>query len=82
MKQKSSGKLCMIPVEKILPNPYQPRQMFEEGAIDSLAESIKQNGLLQPITVYKQNNNYYLIAGERRERRGRWFSTGWCWAIR
>lgn len=68
MKQKSSGKLCMIPVEKILPNPYQPRQMFEESAIDSLAESIKQNGLLQPITVYKENNSYYLIAGERRLR--------------
>ncbi len=68
MKQKSSGKLSMIPVEKILPNPHQPRRVFEESAIDSLAESIKQNGLLQPITVYRENGSFYLIAGERRLR--------------
>lgn len=68
MKQKISGKLCMIPVEKVLPNPHQPRQVFEESAIESLAQSIKQNGLLQPITVYRENGNFYLIAGERRLR--------------
>lgn len=52
----------------IHPNPYQPRKSFDQKTIDELAQSIKENGLLQPITVRKSINGYELIAGERRLR--------------
>ena len=56
-------------VEKIIPNKYQPRREFTEEKIRELAESIKQNGLLQSITVRDMGNGFYeLIAGERRLR--------------
>ena len=56
-------------VEKIVPNKYQPRREFTEEKIRELAESIKQNGLLQSITVRDMGNGFYeLIAGERRLR--------------
>ena len=58
-----------ILVEKIVPNKYQPRREFIEEKIKELAESIKQNGLLQSITVRDIGNGFYeLIAGERRLR--------------
>ena len=58
-----------ILVEKIVPNKYQPRREFTEEKIKELAESIKQNGLLQSITVRDIGDGFYeLIAGERRLR--------------
>ena len=58
-----------IPVEKIVPNKYQPRREFTMEKIKELAESIKQNGLLQSITVRDIGDGFYeLIAGERRLR--------------
>ena len=57
-----------MPVDKIYPNPYQPRKVFSEDEIIKLSDSIKENGLLQPITVRKQGSRYILIAGERRLR--------------
>ena len=58
-----------IPINKILPNPYQPRKNFSQRALAELAESIKEFGVLQPISVRKINGNMYeLIAGERRLR--------------
>lgn len=58
-----------IRIEKIVPNKYQPRREFTEYKIKELAESIKQNGLLQSITVRDMGNGFYeLIAGERRLR--------------
>ena len=58
-----------IRIEKIVPNKYQPRREFTEDKIKELAESIKQNGLLQSITVRDRGNGFYeLIAGERRLR--------------
>ena len=58
-----------IRIEKIVPNQYQPRREFTEDKIKELAESIKQNGLLQSITVRDMGNGFYeLIAGERRLR--------------
>uniref|UniRef100_A0A7C5Z9R8 ParB/RepB/Spo0J family partition protein n=1 Tax=Caldicellulosiruptor owensensis TaxID=55205 RepID=A0A7C5Z9R8_9FIRM len=57
-----------VPIEKILPNPYQPRSNFDERLIEELAASIKTYGLLQPIIVRKKGEFYYLIAGERRLR--------------
>jgi ParB family chromosome partitioning protein len=58
----------MIPVEAIDPNPYQPRKVFPQEEIESLAQSIAETGLLQPITVRPNGDRYQLIAGERRLR--------------
>ncbi|OGR67646.1 MAG: hypothetical protein A2081_00870 [Elusimicrobia bacterium GWC2_61_19] len=62
-----------IPVGKIRPNRYQPRRNFDEAALAELSESIKERGLLQPISVWKDHgeDHYELIAGERRLRASR-----------
>ena len=48
---KDKLKLVKLPVSRILPNPAQPRKDFDQAALESLAQSIKENGLLQPVTV-------------------------------
>lgn len=50
------------------PNPYQPRQDFDPAEIDSLAESIREHGLIQPIVVRRQGERFQLVAGDRRLR--------------
>ena len=55
-------------VDDIRPNPYQPRTIFDEEALKELAESIKENGVFQPIIVKKSIKGYDVIAGERRLR--------------
>ncbi len=55
-------------VDEIRPNPYQPREVFEEKALKELADSIKENGVFQPIIVKKSIKGYEVIAGERRLR--------------
>lgn len=59
-----------IPTEKLLPNPYQPRHQFESEDMLELANSIKENGILQPLLIRRINNSDYfeIIAGERRLR--------------
>lgn len=57
-----------LPVASIVPNPHQPRKEFDETAVKELAESIRSEGLLQPIVVRKVKGGYELIAGERRLR--------------
>lgn len=57
-----------IPVDKIIPNPYQPRKVFSTNALEELSKSIKEYGVLQPITVRQRENVYELVAGERRLR--------------
>ena len=58
-----------IPINNIVPNPYQPRRVFSQSALEELSESIKVYGILQPITVRsKSNDEYELVAGERRLR--------------
>ena len=60
--------IVRIKLNKIIPNKSQPRLDFYDESIKGLAESIKENGLLQPVTVRKAGNQYELIAGERRYR--------------
>lgn len=55
-----------IDLELIEPNPYQPRKHFDETSLNELAESIRTNGVLQPIIIKKVHNGYLLVAGERR----------------
>jgi len=57
-----------VPLAAIHPNPFQPRQHFAEAAIDELARSISEKGILQPLLVRPMNGGYELIAGERRFR--------------
>ncbi len=66
---KKDTKMQTLPINKIRPNPYQTRKYFNFNALEELANSIKEYGLLQPITVRKIGSTYYeLIAGERRLR--------------
>ena len=58
----------MVPIEKIVPNPYQPRLEFNQESLMDLAQSIRENGLIQPITLKENNGRYEIIAGERRYR--------------
>lgn len=61
--------VARIPIDSIRPNPYQPRRVFSQEALEELCQSIRQYGLLQPISVRKAGNDVYeLIAGERRLR--------------
>jgi len=57
-----------ISIRFIKPNPYQPRQKFDETSLEELTASIKEKGILTPITVRKVGNQFILIAGERRLR--------------
>ncbi|MFI5275291.1 MAG: ParB/RepB/Spo0J family partition protein [Candidatus Saccharimonadales bacterium] len=64
----TSDRIEKIPVTKLVPNQYQPRQEFNAEAIKQLAASVKQYGILQPIVVAKRDDGYMIIAGERRWR--------------
>ena len=63
-----TGRVVFLPVRSIRPNPAQPRKIFAEAALDELADSIRQHGILQPLSVRRQGNGYELISGERRLR--------------
>lgn len=62
--------IVQVPTEKLLPNPYQPRKQFKSEDMLSLADSIKENGVLQPLICRQINNSDYfeVVAGERRLR--------------
>ena len=62
------GNIVEIPVERIIPNPNQPRTHFDTKALNELAQSIKELGVIQPITVRKVGDKFELISGERRFR--------------
>ncbi len=64
----SADQIQEIDVDEISPNPYQPRKTFDNEALTELSESIKRNGLLQPIVVIQRDEGYLLVAGERRLR--------------
>lgn len=57
-----------VSLDNIIPNPHQPRRSFEQSALEELAQSIAQHGLLQPIVVRPHLGHYQLVAGERRFR--------------
>ena len=63
-----SNRIYHIPIERIVPNPRQPRRDCDSQAMGELAESIRQHGMLQPISVQKTPEGYVLVAGERRLR--------------
>ena len=61
----------LLPINKIEPNRAQPRTRFDEDALQELADSIKQYGVIEPIVVQKRDNFFEIIAGERRWRAAR-----------
>ena len=63
-----TGRVVFLPARTIRPNPAQPRKIFREDALQDLAESIRQHGILQPLSVRRIGTGYELIAGERRLR--------------
>lgn len=66
-----SGRVLYLPTARIRPNPMQPRKHFDTGGLQELAGSIRQYGVLQPLTVRKAGGAYELVAGERRLRAAR-----------
>lgn len=68
-KLKPMTEMAEIDIARIIPNPTQPRTQFDEEALDELADSIRQLGVIQPVTVKKSDEGkYILISGERRWR--------------
>ena len=69
--QEEDGSLS-LEVERLVPNPHQPRKEFKEEALQELAESIREHGIIQPVTVEDAGDGqFYIIAGERRTRAAR-----------
>ncbi len=68
-RPKKDKAVYQLPIDKIRPNPYQPRKYFNRASLEELSASILSYGVLQPITVRKMSGGYYeLVAGERRLR--------------
>ncbi|MEK9556235.1 MAG: ParB/RepB/Spo0J family partition protein [Gammaproteobacteria bacterium] len=67
-KPSNAAGLIQLAVEKIVPNPFQPRTRFSELELDELSDSIRQHGVMQPVVVRQTVRGYELIAGERRWR--------------
>ena len=66
--QPGDGKILLLPADRVLPNPAQPRTSFADDALLRLADSIRQYGMLQPLTGRRLGEDWELIAGERRLR--------------
>jgi len=68
---EEKASISLIKISKIEPNRDQPRKNFDKDALDALSDSIKQHGVISPITVQKKGDRYVIIAGERRWRAAR-----------
>lgn len=62
------NRLIDLDIDSIHPNPYQPRKAFQKNSLQQLADSMKEDGIIQPIVVFKRDGRYYLVVGERRWR--------------
>jgi len=65
---KAGERVVELPLERLEPNPYQPRRLFDKDALRALADSIAEHGVLQPLVVRPVDGGYQVIAGERRLR--------------
>lgn len=66
MNTENKDEVVYLHLDDIIPNRFQPREVFEERALKELAVSIKEHGVIQPIIVRSVNGKYEIIAGERR----------------
>lgn len=67
-EQTLSNNLDQIPIDQIVVNPLQPRHDFDPGRLEELKQSIAENGIIQPVTIYQKDGRYELVSGERRFR--------------
>ena len=71
-KYRSTGQVLLIPLDQIDPSPWQARRQFDPKELEALAISIRENGMLQPVSLIQTGKNRYaLVAGERRVRAAR-----------
>ena len=68
VEEAKPNEIVEIKISEIRSNPYQPRKIFDEEALNELASSIKEHGIVQPIIVKKSIKGYELVAGERRTK--------------
>ncbi|MBX4190530.1 ParB/RepB/Spo0J family partition protein [Candidatus Saccharibacteria bacterium] len=66
--QEDSERVQKLLIQDVIPNPDQPRREFDQVALDEMARSIEQHGVVQPIIVVRHDNQYRIVAGERRWR--------------
>ena len=66
MDETLKKEVVEIPIEDIIPNRFQPRLTFDNEALNELADSIREHGIIQPLVVRKLQDKYEIIAGERR----------------
>jgi len=66
--EEDSQRIQKLLIQDIVPNPYQPRREFDQTALEELADSIRQHGVVQPVIVVRHNEGYRIVAGERRWR--------------
>ena len=66
--QSEYGRIVELEVDKVKPNPNQPRKIFDQDKLKELSDSIVEHGLIQPVTVIEEESGYILVAGERRLR--------------
>ena len=69
VNNSSKDEITMVKIKDLRSNPYQPRKIFDQQALEELASSIKKHGVFQPIIVKKSIKGYEIIAGERRWRK-------------
>ncbi len=67
-QRSQADEVKQLPVDQIVPSPYQPRTIFDDDRLDELCQTIKTHGVVQPIIVRVRNHKFELIAGERRLR--------------
>ena len=67
-RKKPKTRLAEIPVDALQASTHQPRRIFAQEELESLAASIRANGILQPLLVRRSGDDYELVAGERRLR--------------
>jgi ParB family chromosome partitioning protein len=70
-RHTNEAAIVEVAVGRVAPNPYQPRRRMDDGALEELASSIREHGVLQPILVMETIDGYQLVAGERRLRAAR-----------
>ena len=68
VNEDTASQVKILGIEELTPNPFQPRTSFKDEKIEELASSIKEKGVLQPLIVRKANEEYQIVAGERRWR--------------
>lgn len=68
LNEKRVESITEVDMDRIFPNPFQPREQFDEAHLQEMAASIKEKGLLQPVLIRHHEGNFQLVTGERRLR--------------